>query len=186
MLKMSFIIEFVGVPDDYSYHEFCYRDVKRVFDQHGIDYSESEPGDTDYAYLAQEDNLSEEVCAEIRAHWRILGDDVTYRKRDFTWAQRIGIDGQEIKAMGVLNKRQFAALIDDLGAFAEDVQTLGTLGGPLSLGCVPDVSFRCESPCLIECIRVTPFPCNRAGEPLEGNEQTWDRLRGAMLAVFGC
>lgn len=194
-MKFSVLISIVGLPYDRSLCDVTYIGAadalaKAVVDNDDEEFrlDESEMGDTDYEYLACEDGLSDEQITEIRAHLRILGDEVTYHLTDFGWASRIGIAGRTLTASGVLGKARFKRLIDDLGAYASDVETMGTLGGPLSGGMptiVPDVDFVIESPLLIACIRVTPFPTDGKGEPLAGNEQTWPRLRRAMLSVFG-
>lgn len=185
MLKFSVLANFTAVHDFYLMSDLTYQDCKRACEEAGLDFSESEPGDNDHTYLAK---IDDDKAAEIRAHLRILGDGVTYSAEKFTWCERMAIDAREITASGILTKDQFTRFIDSLGAFAEDCETLGSLGGPLSGGMpylVPDVSFRCESPIVIECIRATPFPCDRNGEPLRGDERTWERVRNATLATYG-
>ncbi len=186
MMKFSVLLTVTGLPDR-SYQEIDYGDVKRAVEKSGLDVSEGEPGDHDYVYLAKEDGMEDEELEEIRAHLRILGDGVTYDLKKFSWSERLGIEGRELTASGIIGKKAFRQLIDDLGAQADDCQTMGTLGGPLSGGmpyCVPDISFSIGSCSLLDSIRVTPVPCDRNGEPLEGDERTWDRLRSATLAVF--
>jgi len=187
MMKFSVLATVVGLPDERDYSELDYADAKKAFGSSGLDVDESEPGDTDYEYFAHEDGIEDEQLAEIRAHIRILGDGVTYSVKSYSWSSRIAIEGRTLTASGIIGKAEFTKLIDDLGAFAEDCQTMGTLGGPLSDGiptCVPDIPFRFESRGLLESIRVTPVPCDRNGEPLSGDERTWDRLRAATLAVY--
>jgi len=193
-MQFSVVATFAGIPNVYS-HDTSYGDVLRACENAGFDVSESEPGDTDYRYLASEHYPSTDF------EWTDLPEDAQERadaidalaekhgvdSDDFWW--RWGWDAQEIQVAGILDKKAFSRWLDDLGAFAEDCQTLGTLGGPLSDGMpyvVPDIPFRMESQILIESIRATPIPTDHKGEPLRGDQHTWDRLRKATLAVYGC
>ncbi len=162
-MKFSVVASFTGVlPEhDSSYYpcDVTLTDAIRACETAGIGESEpSEVGDSEYSYLADESEKP-------------------------NWFEHL----QDYQASGIVDRETLTRLIDDLGAFAEDCETMGTLGGPLAPwgGIVADIPFRIESQVLIECIRVTPIPCGTDGEPLKGDERTWDRVRAAMLAVYG-
>lgn len=69
------------------------------------------------------------------------------------------------------------------GLFAEDVQTMGSIGAPgFGFGWAPAISFRSDDPDAIQSAYVTPLPEVRK-ESL--NERDWERVRDAVLAANG-
>lgn len=71
----------------------------------------------------------------------------------------------ELQASGIVSERVLAKVCDNLGIFATTDQTMGTIGGPLGIGCVPDISFRAEESYIVSCVRVTP--CEVDGQPIK-------------------
>ena len=158
-MKFSILAKFTGNMEDRGY-ELNLTDAMRVSNEAGlaVDDEPCEIGDSEYQYLSEEDSGCE-------------------------WYDAL----QDIQASGIVSREQLEMFLDGLGAFAEDCETMGTLGGPLSDGMpyiVPDISFICESPILIECIRITPIPSK-----FEPNscltEASWGRTRKAMLSLYG-
>jgi len=78
---------------------------------------------------------------------------------------------------GILDAKDFFKLLDNSAFTFEDCGTMGTLGGPLGLGCVPDVAFSTESQSCIVSMRATPFWEDANGNPKPVTEATWDRLK---------
>lgn len=157
-MRFSIVATFTGKMDDRGY-EASLEDAIDAATGAGLDIDEPcEIGESEYSYLAGE-------------------------SPDNEWYKGL----QDVQASGILDRKQFERFIEDLGAYAEDCLTMGTLGGPLSGGmlyCVPDISFMMESSRLIESIRVTPIPSKY--EPSgQCNERTWDRLRAVMLKLYG-
>lgn len=92
---------------------------------------------------------------------------------------------QDCQVSGILTREQFSALVENLGAYATDTETLGTLGGPLG-GLCWDMAFEIESQQLIASIRVTPLPEVEFKAVDEGRAETIQRrLKRAMLSVYG-
>lgn len=161
-MHFSVVATVSGIPDRCHAYDLCYNDCKRAFEASGLAMDETEPGDSAYSYLAEEDGTSE--------FWQEWGEKV-----------------QDLTASGIIKRSVFTELVKSLGAYAEDVETLGTLGGPLGLGLVADIVFEVESQEVIVSMRVTPIPCHPVtGEFLTGNKLSWPRIRKAMLAVYGC
>ena len=159
-MKFSVVAQFTGVmpehDDNYYPCDTTLNDCLHAARAAGLDVDEpSEPGDSEYSYLAEEGS----------------GND---------WFEKL----QDCQASGIIERDKFTEFVESIGAYAEDCETLGTLGGPLG-SIVGDIPMRCESQVLIESIRVTPVPCNSNGEFLAGDERTWDRVRSAFISVYG-
>ncbi|MFA5572180.1 MAG: hypothetical protein WDA42_03660 [Candidatus Bathyarchaeia archaeon] len=160
-MMFSMVASFTGVLnedfDDGRYRYDCdLDDIVQLCKQHNIPYDITEEGDSEYSYLAEE-SPEEEWFQHLR--------DVT-----------IGV---------FLERKQFKAFVEDLGAYAEDCQTMGTLGGPLGYGVVPDIPMRMKSSQILDSIRVTPCPLVN-GEPIHlDTEEKWDRVREAFLEAYG-
>lgn len=86
-------------------------------------------------------------------------------------------DPHFLTVSGIAPFRDVVKAMSNAGLIFEDCETLGTLGGPLSLGCVPDMPFGTESRlCVVSC-RVTPFVEGSEEEPKPVTESTWNRVR---------
>jgi len=116
--------------------------------------------DSEYYYLAKENEGSG------NEFWELWGKQAV----DFS-------------ADGILNSNALETFLCGLGACPEDVQTLGTLGGPLGLGIVPDILVRMEAPQVIESIRVTPFDPDWT-EGYQIYEEEWERIREDFIEKF--
>lgn len=92
-------------------------------------------------------------------------------------------NGSHRKWAGILSREQFDEFIDHCGLMAESTETMGSLGAPgFGFGWAPAISFTSDDPSAIQSAYVTPIPeTNR--ETL--GEAEWDRVRGAVLAIYG-
>ena len=165
-MKFSIVAKFSGIPDHPYDVDIGW--VERECVRHLPDNSVdvTEPGDCEYSYFADEG--SDE-------RWRTEAYDVT--------------------VTALVDRETFDAWCKALYLRARDENTMGTLGGPLGWGVVPDVVFALEEPEVLDSIRVTPVPTNIAGEPIPTMERiaedqrdtvaerTWNRLRTAVLSV---
>ena len=76
----------------------------------------------------------------------------------FYWLWKKEDCPHSIQFSGLFDIREGFEILDDIGAMYEDVETMGTLGGPLcTWGMVSDFSFWQESRWFITSIRITPF-----------------------------
>jgi len=92
-------------------------------------------------------------------------------------------NGHHTKICGVLNKEEFSKFIDDTNLYAEDVETMGSIGAPgLGFGCSPAISFNGDEQNAILSAYVTPIPEITRGECKEND---WDRIKKAVLNMFG-
>jgi len=176
-LKYSILVSLSGIPDNISYSETDYKDVKNACSEMGLNIDETEPGESEYDYLATESGEPEDG-----SFWDEWKDNVC-----------------DLTASGIINFDQLEELCHSIGCFPEDCETMGTLGGPLSFGIVRDISFRCESSIIIESIRVTPFeeekePSNEkqldlyppTEEEIErSNNIKWNEVKDAVLLKLG-
>ncbi len=65
--------------------------------------------------------------------------------------------GHHRKWVAILDQAQFEEFVRDVGLFAEDVQTMGSLGAPgFGFGWAPAISFRNDDPDAIQSAYVTP------------------------------
>ena len=92
-------------------------------------------------------------------------------------------DGHHRKWVAVLNREQFDQFTRRTGLTAEDVQTMGSIGAPgCGYGWAPAISFNGDDPDAIQSAYVTPLP---KVEKEHFDDRDWERVRGAVLAVYG-
>lgn len=92
------------------------------------------------------------------------------------------------KYAGLLTRAQFDRLIEETGMWAETTETLGSIGAPgFGYGLAPAISFRNDDPDAIQSMYVTPVPEVEPKRPVtrERGERVWDRVRNAVLTVYG-
>lgn len=178
-LKFSIVATVTGNLLDSRYaHDYTICDFIRDLDSALGAAEPTVPGDTEYRYLATKNGADGFKGAVIEA--------LDGGNRDVAvWAmQRYEGDSDIWRATcsdyqnsGIIDARKFFDLLNDSAFTFEDCGTMGTLGGPLSLGCVPDVAFATESPLAIVSMRATPFWEDEQGQPQPVTEATWDRLK---------
>ena len=165
-MQFSFLGKFTGVIDDeYWPCDLTLSDAMRICRAAGLDCDDEpgEIGDSEYAYLAD----------ESPDHYSVHMPD--------NWFSRL----QDFQASGIIDRDTFTRLIDDLGAYADSCETMGTLGGPANpIGLAPDISFEIESQALIASVRVTPLPSADTCDESTGADR-WERVRAAVLSVYG-
>jgi hypothetical protein len=171
-VKFSVVATFTGVLDD-DWHP-CDLTLSDVLQACAGPFGAGEDdlceiGDSEYDYLAEESG-----------------------ERDpEDWFAKL----QDLQVSGILDRPTFDAWVNDLGAFPDGCPTLGTLGGPISLGCVWDTNWEIESQLLIASIRVTPLPdvefkfpvCDTPAHEVacqKKAERIQQRLERAILAVY--
>lgn len=112
--------------------------------------------------------------------WDETEDDDQY---EYGYLEGCWEHGHHRKWCALLTREQFEEFIEQCGLFAEDVQTLGSLGAPgFGFGWAPAISFRSDDPDCIASAYVTPIP---EVEKQGFGERDWERVRGAVLAVYG-
>lgn len=175
----SIVVNVTGNTLIPSWYESGINDYAKEFDELLGPSDVSEPGDSEYHYLATENRMSEFKAAVIEAldgggrkiaDWAIkrYGDD-----SDIWWATC-----SDYQNSGIVSSRKFFEFLEYNDLVFEDCGTLGTLGGPLSIGCVPDVAFTSESRQAIVRLRATPFTSKGEGtDPEPVTEATWERLK---------
>ena len=97
--------------------------------------------------------------------------------------------GKHRKFCAVLTKEQFVEFIDHTGLFAEETETMGSVGAPgFGVGWAPAISFRGEDEDAIQSAYVTPLPTrDGSGTPIRPNEcsgRDWSRVRKSVIAAF--
>ena len=139
----------------------------------------SEPFDSDYAYLAKEGAIPKRIISRLEdtrgeARWNMIRKLREKFPRESLW-----VSISDIQVSGIFDRDTLFDFLSNIGASYEDVESLGTLGGPLG-GMVPDFCFTVESQVLISSIRITPVWCEWNGdrwEPLKlPSEETWGRI----------
>jgi hypothetical protein len=89
------------------------------------------------------------------------------------------------KFCAVLTRQQFDRFIQDTGLHAESVETMGSLGAPgLGWGLSPAISFRNDDPNAIQSAYVTPIPEVEKKSGAADREESWQRVRRAVLALY--
>ena len=93
------------------------------------------------------------------------------------------LEGHHRKWCGILNRSQFQEFVDHTGLFAEDIETLGAIGGPgFGIAWAPAISFTHDDPQAIQSAYVTPIP---EVQRSEFTQRDWERVRRAVLSLFG-
>lgn len=96
--------------------------------------------------------------------------------------------GKHRKLIGVLTQEQFDEFVEELGLFAEDVETLGSLGVPWAgcggLGVAPAISFISEDPEAIQGAYVTPIPQCDPPEDEEEMREVWEELKRKIVEKY--
>jgi hypothetical protein len=146
------------------------------------DDSASEPGDSEYEYLSRECGPS---IPDVLRTALLEADGASKERIANRIRERYGAAGwwattSNYQASGILPRVLLTELMEGIGAYATDTETLGTLGGPADpIGIAPDIDFEVESSAVIVCVRVTPLP---DVSPREGR---WERVRDAVVRVYG-
>jgi hypothetical protein len=176
-LKYSVLISVTGIPDNETMMETNYKDFRGVCREIGLQIDETEPGDSEYSYLATESGEPEDGN-----YW-------------YDWKHKV----QDLTANGIINFDQLETLCDETGIYPDGCETMGTLGGPLG-GIVRDINFECESESIIVSVRITPFediPEDESGltqldafppseeEIARKNDAIWEAVKEAVMEKFG-
>lgn len=139
--------------------------------QFSVIYSVDTPSDVDVEQFAPPD---------VEELWDQTEDDdqFEYDHLEGRWE-----GGHHRKWAALLDREQFDEFIERCGLTAEDVETMGSIGAPgFGFGWAPAISFNGDGSDAIQNAYVTPVPdVNRK----HGNERDWQRVRGAVLAVYG-
>jgi hypothetical protein len=102
---------------------------------------------------------------------------------EYGYLEGLWSEGSHRKYCALLNRHQFDAFVSELGLYAEDVHTLGSIGAPgCGYGCSPAISFTADDPDAILSAYVTPLP---EVEKELCDEHDWDRVRDVVLSVYG-
>jgi len=118
--------------------------------------------------------------------WQQTEDDDCYD------LDRLGGDwegGHHAKWCAYLNQEEFDKFIDTTGLYADDVETMGSLGAPnMGLGVVPAISFTDEGvgDTYFAYAYVTPVPVGlKRPENEDYSEDQWDFVRREVLQHYG-
>jgi hypothetical protein len=112
--------------------------------------------------------------------WDETEDDSQY---EYSYLEGRWESGSHRKWCAILNREQFDNFVNRSGLSAENCETMGSLGAPgFGFGWAPAISFNADDPDAIQNAYVTPIP---EVEREQCNERDWERVREAVLAVYG-
>lgn len=104
-------------------------------------------------------------------------DQYEYGYLEGRWEQ-----GKHRKWVALLTRQQFDAFVQKVGLYAEDVETMGSLGAPgFGFGWSPAISFSGSHEEAIVNAYVTPIPETRKAR---SDVRDWERVRRAVLSVY--
>lgn len=115
------------------------------------------------------------------------GDD----QYDYGYLEGAWKHGKHRKLCAILNAEQFDQFVTDCGLYAEDVETMGSLGAPgFGVGWAPAISFRSDDDIAIQSAYVTPIPfIEDENWPKPDNEAqantVWYMIRQLVLNKYG-
>lgn len=167
-LMCSVLATFEGINPTEYYPCDSYARHMLPLPEHGLSYTDDEIFESEYdrglwdryniAPEDEEERIAAEEEMETKGEWK-------------AWDEL-----RNIQVEGIVPFGQAMAYLDHIGAIFEDCETMGTLGGPLGLGIVPDIPFEIESALVIGSIRITPFwSTGDDWTPL--TESSWERVR---------
>jgi len=167
-LMCSVLATFEGINPVECYPCDYYARHMLPLPEHGLTYTDDEIFESEYdSGVWERFNIAPEDEDE-----RIEAEEEIEAKGGWTAWDEL----RSIQVSGVVPFSQAMAYLDHIGAVYEDCETLGTLGGPLELGIVPDIPFGIESALVIASIRITPFWSDGDGwTPL--TEASWERVK---------
>ena len=118
---------------------------------------------------------------KARKLWDTTEDDSQY---GYGYLEGDWEKGKHRKWAAMLTKDQFTEFVQSTGLVAEDVQTMGSIGAPgFGVGWAPAISFNDDgSERAILNAYVTPIPETSKDQY---DERDWERVRRAVLSVFG-
>ncbi|MBM4076699.1 MAG: hypothetical protein FJ267_13805 [Planctomycetes bacterium] len=161
-----------------------------IRDWPGNEVEPSEPFDSEFSYCAREGSIPRRILDRLddargETRFQICRKLKEKFPREAFWACI-----SDIQMSGMFDRKTAFGFLDSIGARFETSQTMGTLGGPLGLGIVPDFAFNVESQVLISSIRLTPVLCKvlESGdlEPVRApSEDQWERFSG-IFERFDC
>ena len=87
--------------------------------------------------------------------WDETEDDDNY---EYSYLEGEWENGHHRKWCAILTRDQFTEFVEHCGLFAEDVETMGSLGAPgFGYGWAPAISFNSDDPAAIQSAYVTPL-----------------------------
>ena len=115
---------------------------------------------------------------QVRKFWDETEGDEQY---EYDYLEGSWTKGRHRKWVAILNREQFDAFVEKVGLYAEDTETMGSIGAPgFGFGWSPAISFTSDDRDAILNAYVTPVPeTSKAGD-----ERDWDRVRNAVLSVY--
>ena len=115
---------------------------------------------------------------QVRKLWKQTEDDKQYESGDLggRWKKK----GRHRKWTALLTQQQFDDFVCRLNLYAEDVETLGSLGAPgFGYGWSPAISFTTDDSDAILNAYVTPIP-----DQDKADKSNWQRVRRDILSAY--
>lgn len=117
---------------------------------------------------------------EVDELWDETEDDDQF---EYGYLEGCWENGHHRKWCAILDREQFDDFVHSCGLSAESTETMGSLGAPgFGFGWAPAISFSSDDSDAIQSAYVTPLPETHKDS---GDEHDWNRVRGAVLAVYG-
>ena len=132
-------------------------------------------------YCPRSESIARFRPPQHRTLWQLTECDESY---DYGYLEGEWLKGKHRKWCGLLTKEQFTDFVDHTCMFAEDVETMGSIGAPgFGYSLAPAISFRDDGEDrAIRNAYVTPVPETKK----DGfDERDWRRVRQAVLNVYG-
>ena len=125
-------------------------------------------------------DISDFAPPNVEELWDETEDDSQY---EYSYLEGQWENGSHRKWCAILDREQFDDFVSHCGLFAEDCETMGSLGAPgFGIGWAPAISFNGDHEDCIANAYVTPLPQTKRESC---DEKDWERVRGAVLAVYG-
>ncbi len=128
----------------------------------------------------EDEDVSQFAPPEVEELWDQTEGDEQY---ELGYLEGCWEHGSHRKWCAILDREQFDEFVDHCGLYAETTETMGSLGAPgFGFGWAPAISFTSHETEAIQNAYVSPIP---EVERESCNERDWERVRGAVLSVYG-
>lgn len=179
-LMYSIVLECIYNDLAYSYDGSMSDSLFNTLEEYGLNPDKSEHGDHGYMYCVNDSGFPSKLAkawaermggggSEEIAQW---GFERWERSHcSFAWWATL----RTVTASGCLTAEQCQELlIREIGISFMDENTMGTPGGPLPIGHVPDVDCQVENQSEIWSIWITPY-MEEKGDALPLSKSSWSR-----------
>lgn len=129
--------------------------------------------------VPEDTNIENYVPPQAEELWDQTEGDESF---EYDYLEGLWENGSHRKWCAILDREQFDDFVSSSGLYAERTETMGSIGAPgFGFGWAPAISFTSSDEDAIQSAYVTPIPETKR----ECDDRDWERVRAAVLSVYG-